>query len=136
MRPRLRGWSKIRRIVCFPGCAACQPVPRFGISADSIGCSALSEVISTLANRSRSNQASPERETDSEAEPIICLHIRHPTFKIDSDRTNLNSDAHQICRYRRRQEFKGNFPRGSRCLYVGLSMALSQVVRKRVQSVF
>src|SRR5262249_3444671 len=76
--PRLRGWSKMRRIVCFPGCAARQPSPRFGISADSIGWSALSEVTSTLANCSRSNQASSKRETDSEPELIVCLRIGHP----------------------------------------------------------
>src|SRR5262249_5984892 len=68
----------MRRIVCFPGCAARQPSPGSDISADSIGCSALSEVTSTLANRSRSNQASSKRETDSEPELIVCLRIGHP----------------------------------------------------------
>jgi hypothetical protein len=86
----------MRRIVCFPGCAARQPGPRSGISADSIGCSALSEVISTLAKRSRSNQASPERETASEPELIVCLRIRHPISLGIIILDTVNTDA-QVC---------------------------------------
>ena len=53
------------------------PDPRSGISADSIGCSALSEVMSTCAKRSRSNHTGADRETPLEPVLIVCLRIRH-----------------------------------------------------------
>jgi hypothetical protein len=57
MRLSRFGVSKISLMVCCPGCAARQPDSAPGTSADSMGCAVSSEVTSTWAKRSKSNQS-------------------------------------------------------------------------------
>src|SRR5688572_2119224 len=60
MRVSCCGFLKRSRMVCLPGVAARHPELCPGSSAASIGCAAVSEVISTSASSSRFNQPSSD----------------------------------------------------------------------------
>ena len=76
MRLSFWGWSKRSRRVCSPDCAAVQPDCVPAINAKSTGLAGVSEVISTSAFLSRSNQTLSSRAMDVGDETIMRFLIR------------------------------------------------------------